>query len=84
LIATFIEVPERKKVMNDLVRICNQFDINIKLPGNTNFDPKKPDATDLIEDFFPQKIGTKCGLPNAFLDFKRNERDCLELNAERN
>lgn len=64
------------------MRLCKEFEININLPGNTDFDPKKPDATDLVEDFFPQKIGAKCGLPNAFFEFKRNERECLELNLE--
>jgi len=68
--------------MKDLVRLCKEFNININLPGNTSYDPRKPEATELIEDFFPQKIAARCGLPNAFTNFKLHERECLELYAD--
>ena len=56
--------------------------MNINLPGNTEFDPRKQDITELIEDQFAQKIVTRCGLPNAFFDFKQNERECLEKDVK--
>jgi len=65
-----------------LIRLCKDYKININLPGNNSFDPKLPDATASVKNFFPTRLGQLCSLPNAYITFKKNQRELLDIDDE--
>ena len=54
--ATFIDVSERKVMLDDLINICKMKELNIRIPGYADFNPAKPDLTQDIPNFFPTVI----------------------------
>lgn len=82
-ILSYTKVEARRATrLKELVKLCKQFNLNINLPGNDCYDPKKPDVTQGTNRYFVELFTQKCGDPFAFHKYKKNQVDMLELNAE--
>ena len=74
LSATYIPDLSNDQILADLASLCTKHQININLPGNKSFNPRKPDLTTLVLDGFESNFINKCADRNAFFKFKVNER----------
>lgn len=53
-------------MLNNLIKICDEKNLNISIIGYKNFNPLKPDLAANLQDLFPSVVQKKCGDINAF------------------
>lgn len=58
--------------VKELVKLCKKFKLNINLPGNDCYDPKLPDVSCGVQNYFVEQFTQKCGDPLAFHKYKKH------------